>query len=100
MLTDLAAERSAELQHPRILGEHVAEHGLEGVGPFQAARDLLLKRAPRVRGQALSRAGEAPLDAVTVRRVGAALADVARADGGTVRIIHQLSWAEFAKVRA
>ncbi len=27
------------------IGEHVAEHGLHGDGPYQAARDLLLRRA-------------------------------------------------------
>jgi uncharacterized protein len=29
------------------LGEWVADHGIEGDGPFQAARDLLLRRPPR-----------------------------------------------------
>lgn len=44
------------------LGEHVVDHGLEGTGPYQAARDLLLRRPP---GQdpALQRAGETPVSA-------------------------------------
>jgi predicted RecB family nuclease len=39
------------------LGEHVAEHGIEGTGPYQAARDLLLRAPPRVGGQALTLPG-------------------------------------------
>ncbi len=35
------------------LGEYVAQHGLRGEGPNRAARDLLLKEAPRVGGQEL-----------------------------------------------
>ena len=45
------------------IGEHVAEHGIDGPGPFEAARDLLLKARPRTGGQALQGAGETPLQA-------------------------------------
>lgn len=43
------------------IGEYVAEHGLDGVGPFQAARDLLLRQPPRVGKEPLARAEETPL---------------------------------------
>jgi uncharacterized protein len=56
------------------LGEWVADHGIDGPGPWRAARDLLLGRPPRV-GQAdreeLVRPGEAYLDAA--RRLGRSL---------------------------
>lgn len=45
------------------LGEYVAEHGITGEGPFQAARDLLLREAPRVGDQLLRNPGETALDA-------------------------------------
>ncbi len=45
------------------IGEHVAEHGLRGEGPYQAARDLLLREAPRVGGEALRRQGETTVQA-------------------------------------
>ena len=45
------------------LGEYVAEHGVEGDGIYQAARDLLLRALPRVGGQALSLPGEETLAA-------------------------------------
>jgi len=45
------------------IGEHAAEHGLEGEGPYQGARDLLLRHGPRVGGQALRFPGEAALKA-------------------------------------
>ncbi|WP_051040886.1 hypothetical protein [Rhizobium leguminosarum] len=32
------------------LGDYVADHGIEGSGPNQAARDLLLRQSPRVAG--------------------------------------------------
>jgi hypothetical protein len=41
----------------------VADHGLGGEGPYQAARDLLLRHAPRVGGQPLRVAGETSLTA-------------------------------------
>ena len=45
------------------IGEHVAEHGLSGEGPYQAARDLLLREAPRVGGEPLHRQGETTVQA-------------------------------------
>ena len=45
------------------IGEYVVQHGLTGCEPYQAARDLLLKAAPRVGRQALKIDGETPLDA-------------------------------------
>ena len=44
------------------IGEYVAEHGVSGVGPYQAARDLLLRIAPRVSGEPLHRADETPVE--------------------------------------
>jgi predicted RecB family nuclease len=48
------------------IGEHVADHGIIGPGAYRAARDLLLKVAPRLRGQPIGQAGEPPL-AVAMR---------------------------------
>ena len=45
------------------IGEHVAAHGLQGAGPYQAARDLLLRLAPRVGGQMLRGEGETAVQA-------------------------------------
>ena len=45
------------------IGEYVAEHGMRGEGPYQAARDLLLKEKPRVSGQELHREGETTVEA-------------------------------------
>jgi len=45
------------------IGEYVAEHGLRGEGPYQAARDLLLSEIPRVGGQPLHRNGETTVEA-------------------------------------
>ncbi|SED72625.1 TM0106 family RecB-like putative nuclease [Bradyrhizobium erythrophlei] len=45
------------------IGEHVAGRGILGPGTYRAARDLLLKVAPRLQGQVLERTGEAPLAA-------------------------------------
>ena len=45
------------------IGEHVVEHGLRGEGPYQAARDLLLREAPRVGGEPLRRQGETTVQA-------------------------------------
>ncbi|MBN8211317.1 MAG: TM0106 family RecB-like putative nuclease [Xanthomonadales bacterium] len=53
------------------LGEYVAAHGIEGPGPFLAARDLLLRIAPRIGGQAIQQIGELTVDAA--RRVVLAL---------------------------
>jgi uncharacterized protein len=43
------------------IGEHVADHGIAGAGRYRAARDLLLKVAPRLRGQAVEQNGEPAL---------------------------------------
>jgi tRNA(Met) C34 N-acetyltransferase TmcA len=45
------------------IGMYVAEHGLRGEGPYQAARDLLLRESPRVGGQNLHREGETTVEA-------------------------------------
>jgi predicted RecB family nuclease len=45
------------------IGEYVAGHGLRGEGPYQAARDLLLRESPRVGGQPLRREGETTVEA-------------------------------------
>jgi predicted RecB family nuclease len=60
------------------IGEYVADHGLEGDGPYQAARDLLMRREPRVGGQPLRVEGETALAAA--RRLALAL------DGGVLPI--------------
>ena len=60
------------------IGEYVADHGLEGDGPYQAARDLLMRREPRVHGQPLRAEGETALEAA--RRLALAL------DGGVMPI--------------
>lgn len=45
------------------IGEHVADHGIAGPGPYKAARDLLLRLPPDVGGAALREAGESAGDA-------------------------------------
>ncbi len=45
------------------LGEHVVANGLEGLGPYQPARDLLQRLPPRVCGEPLRKADETTLDA-------------------------------------
>jgi uncharacterized protein len=45
------------------IGEYVANNGLRGDGPYQAARDLLLKEGPRVGGQILHCDGETTVEA-------------------------------------
>ncbi|GER07155.1 hypothetical protein GCM10007972_18230 [Iodidimonas muriae] len=45
------------------IAQHVVDHGLGGDGPYQAARDLLLRLPPRVDGQALHHEGETTVDA-------------------------------------
>lgn len=45
------------------LAEYVVDHGLAGDGPMRAARDLLLKNAPRTGGEPLMREGETATDA-------------------------------------
>lgn len=44
------------------LGEYVVEHGIECEGPYQSARDLLLRKLPDLGGQAIQEEGE---DALT-----------------------------------
>jgi uncharacterized protein len=45
------------------IAEYVADNGLHGGGPYQAARDLLLRERPRVGGQLLHREGETTVEA-------------------------------------
>jgi uncharacterized protein len=67
--------RTTDLQASLVeIGEWVVEHGIEGPGPFQAARDLLLGLPPRVGqapGEDLCGAGETDLAAA--RRLALAL---------------------------
>jgi predicted RecB family nuclease len=60
------------------IGEYVADHGLEGDGPYQAARDLLMRREPRVGGRPPRVEGETALAAAL--RLALAL------DGGVLPI--------------
>ncbi|MFL5681097.1 MAG: TM0106 family RecB-like putative nuclease, partial [Chloroflexota bacterium] len=59
--------RTAEQQNALVaIGEWVRDHGIDGDGPYVAARDLLLRRPPRAgqaQGEPLRRDGEADLDA-------------------------------------
>jgi len=45
------------------IGEYVASHGIEGNGPYQPARDLLLRTGPRIGVHPLRLEGETTLDA-------------------------------------
>lgn len=45
------------------IGEHVADRGMTGNGPYQAARDLLMVEAPKTGGQPLRQAHETTLQA-------------------------------------
>ena len=45
------------------IGEYVADHGMEGNGPFQAARDLLMRLPPRLGGHPIQNTGESTLEA-------------------------------------
>jgi predicted RecB family nuclease len=45
------------------IGEYVTDNGIEGPGPYEVARDLLMKAIPRTGGQALQQPGETPLQA-------------------------------------
>ncbi|NVK41571.1 MAG: TM0106 family RecB-like putative nuclease [Oceanospirillaceae bacterium] len=54
------AEQAASLFR---LGEYVAEHGIEGDGPFRSGRALLLREAPNLNGQLIQKEGELTLDA-------------------------------------
>jgi predicted RecB family nuclease len=44
------------------IGEHVADHGMQGDGPYLAACDLLMRTRPRIGGQPIQTPGETPLD--------------------------------------
>lgn len=45
------------------LGEYVAEHGIEGDGPYKSARELLLRSPMDIGGEPFQAAGEETLDA-------------------------------------
>jgi uncharacterized protein len=45
------------------IGEYVANNGLDGDGPYLAARDLLRRESPRVGGELLQTEGETPAEA-------------------------------------
>ncbi|MDF2116380.1 TM0106 family RecB-like putative nuclease [Roseiarcaceae bacterium H3SJ34-1] len=45
------------------IGDHVADHGIVGPGAYLAARDLLLRIRPRIKGQSIQNDGETTLDA-------------------------------------
>lgn len=45
------------------IGEYVAESGISGAGSYQAARDVLLRRPPHMRAEALRRSDETPVQA-------------------------------------
>jgi len=47
------------------IGEHVATAGIQGSGPYAAARDLLMQVTPRTQGQPLQQVGETSLQAGT-----------------------------------
>lgn len=47
------------------IGDYVASHGLEGEGPYQAARDLLMRVPPRLGSELLQKPKETPLAAAT-----------------------------------
>jgi predicted RecB family nuclease len=54
------------------IGEWVRDHGVDAAGPYRAARDLLLRKAPRLKaGDVRAKIGERALDAA--RRVAANL---------------------------
>ncbi|MET4001226.1 TM0106 family RecB-like putative nuclease [Marinobacterium sp. MBR-109] len=54
------AEQAASLFR---MGEYVAEHGIEGEGPYRSGRELLLRNAPNLNGQTIQEEGEITLDA-------------------------------------
>ena len=60
------------------IGEYVADNGLIGNGLYQAARDLLMKQAPRISGVPIRFDGEKALDA--------ALRIAQKFDGGVIPI--------------
>ena len=52
------------------IGEWVADHGMEEDGPFQSARDLLMRMPPRIGGLQIQQDGESSLNAA-LRLAGA-----------------------------
>jgi predicted RecB family nuclease len=44
------------------IGEYVTQSGIESSGPYQAARDLLLRRKPRLAHESWRHEGEAPVE--------------------------------------
>ena len=55
---------SQELKNALVrVGEHVAAHGMADDGKYRAARDLLLRRPPRLNGAPVQRQSESALDA-------------------------------------
>ena len=58
---------SAQAAALMALGESVAGHGIDGLGPYRAARDLLLRRTPRGAGGGPLRATHESADAAAVR---------------------------------
>ncbi len=44
------------------IAEHVADRGIEGDGPFFAARALLLRQRPRIGGEPIRKENESPLE--------------------------------------
>jgi hypothetical protein len=60
------------------IGEYVAENGIVGEGPYQAARDLLMHEAPRIGGEPAQLPGETT--------VAAALRIAPRLSGGVLPI--------------
>ena len=60
------------------IGEHVAKNGVVGEGPYQAARDLLMREAPRTGGQ--------PVQLPDEGTVAAALRIAPRLNGGVLPI--------------
>ena len=56
--------RCPEQQNALVrIGEYVADHGLDGHGPYLAARDLLLRASPRLGGAAIREPEETTLEA-------------------------------------
>ncbi len=60
------------------IGKYVARHGVSGPGPYQAARDLLLRRPPKLGGEPSRLTGENP--------VGAAVRIAPKLTGGVLAI--------------
>jgi uncharacterized protein len=59
------------------IGEYVATQGMTGAGPYQAARDVLLRRPPQPGGEPLHRPGETSVQAavrIAPRLAGGVLA--------------------------